>query len=324
MDEEISASLANELRARGITFFRHQESLVDAFDRDIQIQEAIEKAKIIVVLWTPNSIASREVRAEATYALNESTIFPIRIDDVKLWARYDIVQSVPLSSKSLAEQIPAIVDLISLQLEPAGSKSAQISPRGKRSNRSKRISTLGIDPEEIGKKIELFQEDYVRPSGSRRSIVFIAHATVDKPLLRPIVEALLDNEFNIWIDKPQNIGLSARHLKMLARSRIRFEGDWKEQVNRAARSASKILVCWSKDAMKPGREQFHYEVYMGLISEKLAQCRLNDVTDTEIGFPYTFGQIADLKNFSQSTFNLEFQYLMDDLASKKKKRFFTN
>jgi hypothetical protein len=45
-----------------------------------------------MVVWSENAMQSREVRAEATYALNENKLLPVRIDPVKIWARYNIVQ----------------------------------------------------------------------------------------------------------------------------------------------------------------------------------------------------------------------------------------
>lgn len=61
-------------------------------DWDERIQRALEASEVILVVWTEASMQSREVRAEATYGLQESKLLPIRIEDVRLWARYNIVQ----------------------------------------------------------------------------------------------------------------------------------------------------------------------------------------------------------------------------------------
>ena len=39
--------------------------------------------------------------------------------------------------------------------------------------------------------------------------VFVSHATKDKPLLRPMVQSLLDAGLKVWLDVPAKLGYGA-------------------------------------------------------------------------------------------------------------------
>src|SRR5436305_11686369 len=103
-----------------------------------------------------------------------------------------------------------------------------------------------------------------------------------------MIMALLDQGFRLWIDKPQRIGLANQYETKISLDRIHYGNDWKEDIRKAIKKADVVLAFWSRDAVKGGREQFHYEVYQGMMQRKLNQCRIDTVEFDEIGMPYTF------------------------------------
>ena len=70
--------------------------------------------------------------------------------------------------------------------------------------------------------------------------------------------------------------------------------------------------------MNGRREQFHYEVYQGMMQDKLQQCRIDAVEYDSIGMPYTFNHIADLVDMDSINYHPELDYLMQDMGRRRK------
>ncbi len=60
------------------------------------IEQAIESAKCVVVLWSNNSVKSKWVKAEAAEGEARGVLVPVKIDDVTLPLKYRHVQTVNL------------------------------------------------------------------------------------------------------------------------------------------------------------------------------------------------------------------------------------
>jgi TolB-like protein len=60
-------------------------------------EEALRTAKAVVVLWSPRSVASRWVRAEATLADRNRTLVPARIEACDLPIMFELTQTADLS-----------------------------------------------------------------------------------------------------------------------------------------------------------------------------------------------------------------------------------
>jgi hypothetical protein len=323
-DIVIAEVIAKRLESVGIRVFRDNEISVGE-SWESKIQSKLTEADLVIVLWTEASVISPLVKAEADFAVRQDKLFPILLEPAEIPIQFAKFNTLRITSQELQKRDLDIAEIVRERIssrlrgtttkEQPSRKSASLRPTGLES-----IVDFDAAAESVGDTIEYDKAKYTRPRGASSASIFVAHASADKPKLKPIIEGLLESGFRLWVDKPQNIGLSDYHARLLAKSRIRFEGDWKEQINQAARRATKILACWSKDAIQGRREQFHYEVYMGLISQKLTQCRIDEVSELDIGFPYNFGQVADLSTFSDGKYLFEFQYMMDDLASKKRTR----
>jgi TolB-like protein/Tfp pilus assembly protein PilF len=60
-------------------------------------EEALRTAKAVVVLWSPRSVVSRWVRAEATLAERQKTLVPARIETCDLPIMFELTQTADLS-----------------------------------------------------------------------------------------------------------------------------------------------------------------------------------------------------------------------------------
>src|SRR5215468_6360706 len=74
------------------------------WDRDIPagrnfdqvIEDEMQAARCIVVIWSAKSVASRWVRAEALYAFEHHTLVPVRVDDTEIPFVFRQVQTADL------------------------------------------------------------------------------------------------------------------------------------------------------------------------------------------------------------------------------------
>ena len=64
------------------------------------------------------------------------------------------------------------------------------------------------------------------------------------------------------------------------------------------------------------RRQFQYEMYMGLIQSKLQQCRFDNLTERDIGYPWSFNQMANISTYKPGQYHAELDLLMTDFAKK--------
>lgn len=154
---------------------------------------------------------------------------------------------------------------------------------------------------------------YKSVPAAKKLQVFLSHASANKRRLYPIVETLIDQGFRLWIDRPEKIGLPHDYEARIALNRIYFGDDWREGIRHAVKKANFVIAFWSKDAVNGRREQFHYEVYLGLMQKKLKQCRIDKVE---------LDQIADLSDIATNEYCLELDYLMQDLVREHRSWWF--
>jgi hypothetical protein len=178
-----------------------------------------------------------------------------------------------------------------------------------------------VKVEDPGQKVEITSKrPFTRHKEAKKVSVFIAHAAADKPRLRGAIEVLIDAGFQLWIDKPHRIGLKPEIEALIRHRRIRYGEDWKEGIRKAIGQADVVLAFWSMQALAQKREQFHYELYQGLIQQKLKQCRLDEASYEEIGTPYSFEQLADLSDFQGTEYHPELDILIEDMVKSRRKR----
>ena len=265
------------------------------------IHQAIKEARVVVALFSPDFVGSEWARAEAQLALSESKLLPVKIRPVQLPLGFLNIQY-----SNLAKWNGDKSDLDWLYFVQAVTS---------------RLKSLdgGPTPDTPGAPIVIEPGRKYKPAAGAQSIqLFVAHASADKPKLKPILEVLLDQGFKVWIDKPQGVGLSQEYEAKIALARIHFGSDWKEDIRKAIHRARIVLAFWSVDAVEGRREQFHYEVYQGMMQKKLHQCRIDNVDYEQIGMPYTFDHIANLATMKGREYNPEMDYLMQDMTNRKR------
>jgi hypothetical protein len=128
--------------------------------------------------------------------------------------------------------------------------------------------------------------------------------------------------FKVWIDRPEELDIAPALQRKLSIERIHYGQDWQSRISEAVKRADCVLAFWSRDAIRGRSQQFYYELYMGLVQQKLIQCRIDNVPIDEIGMPYTFHHIADLSKFRVGGFSLALDQLMEDLAERRRRWLF--
>lgn len=300
-DHDQAASIARALNLAGFTVFWDINLAAGASWANV-IEKELNSAAVVIVLWSARSVTSDWVRVEADFALRQQKLVPVLLDDVSLPLGFSQIQAADLRGWDGSPDDPGFDVLLQAVVHIAEPPSARPS--------------LGYLPGEVIDS-DLARE-YQRLLGASRTRIFVAHASADKPRLRPILVTLVDQGFRLWVDKLQLIGLGAAYESRLARDRIQYGQDWRESIRIAVAGADPVLAFWSHDAVDGRREQFHYEVYMGMMQNKLNQCRIDEVALTEIGMPYTFDQIADLSQVSLGVYHPELDYLMQDIVRRRR------
>jgi hypothetical protein len=298
-DYDRAKSLARALEGQGLSVFWDREVPAGARWRDV-IGKELEAAGVVIVIWSVRSVRSEWVLAEADSGRNQAKLVPVLLDDIEPPLGFRTIQAADLRNWDGSPSHPAFVSLIEAvhyvtRRRPSFGVSADLPGE-----------SVGVDPARRYKHVP-------RASKTR---VFVAHASADKPRLKPILVTLIDQGFPLWVDKPQQIDLGVVYEARLALDRIQYGQDWRESIRVAVARADAVLAFWSKDAVNGRREQFHYEVYMGMMQRKLNQCRIDDIPFEDIGMPYTFDHIADLSHVSLGAYHPELDYLMQDMARR--------
>jgi TIR domain-containing protein len=297
-DRPRAQQIAHHLKLAGFGLWWDAElSGADSFDE--VIRQKVDEARAIVVLWSRHSVRSAWVLTEADAALRRGILVPVLLDNIEPPLGFTRYQYADLRSWNGEDSHPGWQALVR-----ALSRILGIAPP-----EQIRTTDPGLKRETVPSR------SYNAPKGASDIRIFIAHASDDKPRLKDIIEVLLGVGFRLWIDKPQRIGLVPELEQRILQDRIKYGGDWKEAIRVAIEQARLVLGFWSRTAINQKREQFHYELYQGLIHQKLQQCRIDDVSYEEIGTPYTFAQIADLSDFRPGAFHPELDILIQDMAS---------
>jgi hypothetical protein len=73
-------ALAQALSQNGLGVWMDRSGIQEGDAYDTQIEDAIAQTRVVIVLWSKNSVRSQWVRAEAAYALGKRKLLPISID----------------------------------------------------------------------------------------------------------------------------------------------------------------------------------------------------------------------------------------------------
>ena len=78
-DADVARRFADSFQASGFSVW-WDDALRSGETFDETIERALREAKAVVVLWSPRSVLSRWVRAEATHADRNRTLVPVMIE----------------------------------------------------------------------------------------------------------------------------------------------------------------------------------------------------------------------------------------------------
>lgn len=95
-DAETARRFASAFRAEGFDVW-WDEALQTGAVFDEAIEEALNGAKAVVVLWSPDSVVSRWVRAEATVADQNNTLLPVMIKACRRPVIFELTQTADLT-----------------------------------------------------------------------------------------------------------------------------------------------------------------------------------------------------------------------------------
>jgi TolB-like protein len=92
----VARRYADAFTAEGLTvWWDHHLRSGEAFDE--AIEAALKAAKVVVVLWSPRSVVSRWVRAEATLADRNKTLVPVTIEACERPIMFELTQTSDMS-----------------------------------------------------------------------------------------------------------------------------------------------------------------------------------------------------------------------------------
>jgi TolB-like protein/Flp pilus assembly protein TadD len=97
LDYERVAPLVAALQAEGWSVWWDPE-ISPGEEFDSLISDALEQARSVVVVWTPNSVGSRWVRGEARDAADRGVLVPVRFDQAKLPIDFRAVHTIDLDA----------------------------------------------------------------------------------------------------------------------------------------------------------------------------------------------------------------------------------
>jgi TIR domain len=90
-------ALTTALSQKGVTVWVDRSDIQEGDAYDTQIEEAIAQTRVVIVLWSENSIKSHWVRAEAAYALAKHKLLPLSIDQCQPPLQFMQIQTIDFS-----------------------------------------------------------------------------------------------------------------------------------------------------------------------------------------------------------------------------------
>jgi len=311
-DQSIARKLADLLAQQGFSVWWDRRLLPGEKWNEI-IERELTMAGCVITLWSRASVDSKWVRYEADFAANKGKLIPVRTDNMRLPIGFSQYQTLDISTSDITNNSETFQLLLSAVQETiVGKNRDRAQPKSAPGEHYVPERTRHV--KEAGEPTGSPDRRFARLPASWRTRVFIAHASDDKPRMKPIIKLLVTQGFPVWIDKPHELGIESNIEKHLLKNRIRHADDWREQIRRAVNWSDVVLGFWSKQALTREREQFQYEIYMGLIQRKLRQCRLDNITEAEIGYPWRFSHMANIADYKPGHYHSELDLLMIDFV----------
>src|SRR5271170_3685281 len=126
-------ALASALSERGLVVWVDRSGIEEGDAYDTQIEDAIAQTRVVIVLWSKNSVKSQWVRAEAAYALGKHKRLPISIDHTDPPLQFLHIQTIDFDGWQGGSDDEAFVRLLAalskrLDRQVAAGKPAAAAP----------------------------------------------------------------------------------------------------------------------------------------------------------------------------------------------------
>lgn len=110
-DQEIAGKLAGILEVAGWTVWWDPRLRAGEHFDDV-IEQAIDRATLVIVLWSQSSVRSRYVKDEASYALKQGKLVPVALDRQDSPFRFQSLHTVSLDHWDGRSDDPALMSLL--------------------------------------------------------------------------------------------------------------------------------------------------------------------------------------------------------------------
>ncbi|ADP71999.1 hypothetical protein Rvan_2790 [Rhodomicrobium vannielii ATCC 17100] len=297
-ERPIAEALAKIINDRGHSTWWDTDLLAgEDFNR--VIQDRLNEARAVIVIWSDLSVKSDWVLAEAGYAARLKKLIPIIVGSLNpkdLPIPFNVYQT-HIFNQTDKTSVEALLRSLSLLIRRRvdaedAVPSAEIPPAEQPRPGQKEIS-----------------EELEKPW------VFVSHVDVDKPRIRPFVEKMLESELTVFIDKPAKLGLSKKWVGSPNLKYIRFFDNYRMAISRALDRSGCVLVFWSKESVQTERQIFWDEIEFGSVNGFLVSTMIDDVISGASKIPKGFGfsqaNIADLT--SNEALDNDFEWVIADI-----------
>ncbi len=132
-DSETANALADTLTGTGLSVWLDRNAIQEGDAFDTQIEAAIAETRVVIVIWSKESVKSHWVRAEAAYALGKHKLLPISIDPSDPPLQFMQIQTIDFRYWDRSNEHHAFQQLAAALVKrlepPAGSTEAASAPR---------------------------------------------------------------------------------------------------------------------------------------------------------------------------------------------------
>jgi hypothetical protein len=183
VDRPFARRLADALEAHGWPVWWDYSNLHSGEHFDRAIEKAIRGARVVIVVWSKTSVESAWVRDEATLALEESKLVPLRIDTARLPMRFRNIHTIDLSSwtaETEAEPLERLVKDLGHYLGPPNSSNWSGDPGIPTAPHSRTATPVGED-QQPAEGQPIAERSHAAPSSGVRP-VSISNVMLNSPV----------------------------------------------------------------------------------------------------------------------------------------------
>ena len=134
----------------------------------------------------------------------------------------------------------------------------------------------------------------------RGQYVFVSHASRDKPLIRFVVEALVEAGIGVWLDNPEALGFSPDYVRQNFQN-LKPGARWLDQIHDALEVSKCVLACCTQTFWERyraggtlGQEDSVVREEIAKGRGKLVMCRLDGFAITDVPPDLSLLQFGDL------------------------------